>query len=106
MNMMKMLKQAQEMQSKLGQVQADMETREFEGNSGGGAVKLSLTGKGELKKITLDPSLLVASEKEMLEDLIIAAHRDAKDKADGALSDAMNEATGNLKLPGGFKLPF
>ena len=106
MNIQKMLKQAQEMQAKLGQVQADLEAREVEGNSGNGAVKLTLTGKGELLKITLDPSLLVTDEKEMLEDLIIAAHRDAKQKADAAAADAMGNATSGLKLPPGMKLPF
>jgi DNA-binding YbaB/EbfC family protein len=106
MNIQKMLKQAQEMQSKLGNLQADMEAREFEGNSGAGAVKLSLTGKGHLVKIALDPTLLTASEKDMLEDLIIAAHRDAKDKADAAMADAMGALTGGMNLPAGMKLPF
>ena len=106
MNIQKMLKQAQEMQSKLGAVQADMEAREFEGTAGNGAVKLLLTGKSELTKLTLDASPLNADDKEMLEDLIIAAHRDAKQKADTTLADAMGNATSGLKLPGGFKLPF
>lgn len=106
MNIQKMLKQAQEMQSKLGAVQTEMETREFDGKAGNGAVKLTLTGKGELTKITLDASLMTPDDKEMLEDLIIAAHRDAKDHAEGALAHAMGEATQGLKLPGGFKLPF
>lgn len=104
MNIQKMLKQAQEMQSKLGSLQSEMEAREFEGNSGGGAVKITLTGKGQLTKIALDPAMVNADEKEMLEDLIIAAHRDAKDKADAALADAMGGLTAGL--PAGFKLPF
>ncbi len=106
MNIQKMLKQAQEMQSKLGAVQAEMEAREMEGQAGNGAVKITLTGKGEMRKISIDASLINADEKEMLEDLIIAAHRDAKQKADEALADAMGNATNGLKLPGGFKLPF
>lgn len=106
MNIQKMLKQAQEMQSKLGNLQAEMEAREFEGNAGGGAVKVTLTGKGHLAKITLDPTLLNADEKDMLEDLIIAAHRDAKDKSDAALADAMGGLTGGMNLPAGLKLPF
>ena len=106
MNNQKMLKQAQEMQSKLGNLQSEMESREFEGNSGSGAVKLTLTGKGHLTKINLDPTLLNVDEKEMLEDLIIAAHRDAKDKADAAMADAMGGITGGLNLPPGMKLPF
>jgi DNA-binding YbaB/EbfC family protein len=106
MNIQKMLKQAQEMQAKLGSLQAEMEAREFEGNSGAGAVKITLTGKGHLVKIALDASLMNANEKDMLEDLIVAAHRDAKDKADSALADAMGNLTGGLNLPAGMKLPF
>ena len=106
MNIQKMLKQAQEMQSKLGSMQAEMEAREFDGTAGGGAVAISLTGKGQMTKITLDPTLLNAAEKDMLEDLIMAAHRDAKDKADAALNDAMGSITGGIKLPAGMKLPF
>ncbi len=106
MNIQKMLKQAQEMQSKLGTMQAEMEAREFEGQSGGGAVKVTLTGKGKMTRITLEPSLLNAEEKDMLEDLIQLAHNDAKDKADAAMADAMGDITGGLKLPGGMKLPF
>ena len=106
MNIQKMMKQAQEMQAKLGQAQAQVEAMEAEGNSGNGAVKLTLTGKGDLTKITLDSSLMNADDKEMLEDLIIAAHRDAKQKADAAMADAMGNATSGLKLPAGMKLPF
>ncbi len=106
MNIQKMLKQAQEMQSKLGSMQAEMEAREFDGTAGGGAVAITLTGKGQMTKITLDPTLLNAAEKDMLEDLIMAAHRDAKDKADAALNDAMGSITGGIKLPAGMKLPF
>lgn len=106
MNIQKMMKQAQEMQAKLGQMQAEMEATEFEGASGGGAVKLTLTGKGKMTKIALDASVINAGEKDMLEDLIMLAHNDAKDKADAALADAMGSVTGGLKLPGGMKLPF
>ncbi len=106
MNIQKMLKQAQEMQSKLGTMQAEMEAREFEGQSGGGAVKITLTGKGKLTKISLEPSLLNAEEKDMLEDLIMVAHNAAKESADTALADAMGKLTGGLNLPAGMKLPF
>lgn len=104
MNMMKMMKQAQEMQAKLGSLQAEMEAREFEGQSGSGAVKVTLTGKGQMVKIALSDDAL--ADKEMLEDLIVVAHRDAKDKADSALADAMGSITGSLNLPAGMKLPF
>ncbi len=106
MNIQKMMKQAQEMQAKLGQMQAEMEAREFEGQSGGGAVKITLTGKGKMVSIALDASLLVPAEKDMLEDLMMLAHNDAKDKADGALADAMGSVTSGLNLPAGMKLPF
>lgn len=106
MNIQKMMKQAQEMQSKLGQMQAEMESKEFEGQAGGGAVKITLTGKGVMTKIALDASVMSADEKDMLEDLIMVAHRDAKDKADAALNDAMGSITGGMKLPAGMKLPF
>ena len=104
MNIAKMMKQAQEMQSKLGQVQAEIEAREVEGSAGGGAVKLTLSGKGHLLKITLDAAAL--TDKEMLEDLILAAHRDAKEKADTYAADAMGALTGGMNLPAGLKLPF
>jgi DNA-binding YbaB/EbfC family protein len=106
MNIQKMMKQAQEMQAKLGAMQAEMEQREFEGQTGGGAVKITLTGKGKMTKIALDATLMNADEKDMLEDLIMAAHHDAKDKADSALNDAMGSLTGGIKLPPGMKLPF
>ena len=106
MNIQKMLKQAQEMQSKLAQAQADLEAREVEGASGGGAVKLTLTGKGALTKLALDASLLNADDREMLEDLIIAAHADAKQKMDAMVADTMGNVTGGLNLPAGMKLPF
>lgn len=104
MNIAKMMKQAQEMQAKLGQLQAEMETREFEGQAGSGAVKLVLTGKGELRSVTLGDGAL--DDKETLEDLIVLAHRDAKTKADAAMADGMGNVTGGMNLPGGMKLPF
>lgn len=104
MNIAKMMKQAQEMQSKLTAMQTEMEAKEIEGSAGGGVVKLTLTGKGQLTKIAIDPSAL--SDKDMLEDLILAAHRDAKDKVDAAMADAMGNVTGGLNLPAGMKLPF
>lgn len=106
MNIAKMMKQAQEMQSKLGSLQSEMEAREFEGVAASGAVKITLTGKGHMVRIALDASLMNADEKDMLEDLIVLAHRDAKDKADSALADAMGALTGGMGLPAGLKLPF
>ena len=106
MNIAKMMKQAQEMQSKLGALQSDMEAREFEGQSASGAVKVVLTGKGHMVRIALDSAVITPDDKEMLEDLIVVAHRDAKDKADAALADAMGSLTGGMGLPAGLKLPF
>lgn len=104
MNIQKMLKQAQEMQAKLGQAQAQLESMEFEGAAASGAVKVTLSGKGHLLRVQLDPSVL--DDKEMLEDLIVVAHKDAKEKMDGAVADAMGNVTGGMQLPAGMKLPF
>jgi DNA-binding YbaB/EbfC family protein len=106
MNIQKMMKQAQEMQSKLANMQSEMEAREFEGLAASGAVKITLTGKGKMTAIAIDASLLNADEKDMLEDLIMVAHADAKAKGDAALNDAMGSLTGGLNLPAGMKLPF
>jgi DNA-binding YbaB/EbfC family protein len=106
MNIQKMMKQAQEMQAKLGQMQAQMEATEFEGQAASGAVKITLTGKGKMTRIALDASIVNAAEKDMLEDLILLAHNDAKDKADAALANAMGSVTSGLNLPAGMKLPF
>jgi DNA-binding YbaB/EbfC family protein len=104
MNIQKMMKQAQEMQRKMADMQAALEASEMEGTSGGGAVTLTLSGKGELRKISISESAM--ADREMLEDLIIAAHNDAKAKIDDATANAMGEVTGGLNLPAGFKLPF
>ena len=104
MNIMQMMKQAQQLQSKMEAMQAELEAIEVEGQSGGGLVRLSLSGKMTLKALKIDPSLLTASEGEILEDLIMAAHQDAKTKAERILQEKMQEATGGLPLPPGLKL--
>lgn len=106
MNIQKMLKQAQEMQQKIADAQAKAETVESEGSSGGGMVKVTLNGKGHALKLSIDPKLMDASEKEMLEDLLIAAFNDAKNKVDGAFADEMGKVTSGIQMPPGFKLPF
>ncbi|MBN8530521.1 MAG: YbaB/EbfC family nucleoid-associated protein [Alphaproteobacteria bacterium] len=106
MNFKNVMKQAQEMQAKIAQLQQKLEEEETEGASGGGMVKITLNGKGELKKIVIDPSLLAASEKEILEDLIVAAFKDTKSKVDAAAGDQMSKIAGGMGLPPGFKLPF
>lgn len=101
------MRQAQQMQQRLQEAQAQMDLITAEGTSGGGMVKLTLKGKGELHALTIDPSIMTPGDKEMVEDLVKAAHSDARRKLDDAMADAMKQATGGLggMLPG-FKLPF
>jgi DNA-binding YbaB/EbfC family protein len=106
MNIQKMMKQAQEMQKKLADMQSTLEATEMEGSAGNGAVVVRLNGKGQLLNITLNPSVVVAEDKDLLEDLIVAAHNDAKDKIDAAAADGMGKVTGGMNLPAGLKLPF
>ncbi len=106
MNIQKMMKQAQQMQQKITDLQNDLEKREVDGAAGGGMVKVTLSGKGAMVKLSLDDSLIEKSEKEMLEDLIIAAHNDAKKKVEEMFSDEMGKVTSGLGLPAGMKLPF
>lgn len=106
MNLQKMMKQAQEMQSKITEKQQELESREFEGKAGGGMVAVTLNGKGLMLKLSIDDSLLDKEEKEVMEDLIVAAHNDAKQKMEAETADAMSELTGGLQLPPGMKLPF
>ena len=105
-NLSQMLKQAQEMQAKMEEMQAALEDLEVEGQAGGGLVKVTLNGKGALKGVEIDPSLMIAEEKEVLEDLIIAAHNQAKEKVEQKTKDEMAALTGGLSLPPGMKLPF
>ena len=101
------MRQAQEMQKRLQEAQEKMDQITAEGSSGGGIVKVTLKGKGELFGLTIDPSLLTPGDKEMVEDLVKAAHSDARRKLEDAQAEAMKNATGGLggMLPG-FKLPF
>jgi hypothetical protein len=101
---MGLMKQATQLQSKMQELQAELDTIEVEGAAGGGMVTVRLTAKGELKGIHLDDALLKPGEKEMLEDLLIAAHADARRKADALLQDKMKSLTGGLPLPPGLKL--
>ena len=106
MNIQKMMKQAQEMQNKIAALQDKIAEEESEGSSGGGMVKVVLSGKGLAKKIAIDDKLIDVNEKEMLEDLIIAAFNDAKNKTEANLSEQMAKLTQGLGLPAGIKLPF
>jgi nucleoid-associated protein EbfC len=106
MDIMGVMKKAQAMQEKLQAAQEELGRLEVEGASGGGMVAITLTAKGELKGVKIDPTLLVPDDKEMLEDLIVAAFTDAKGKADRLAGEKMQEITAGLPLPPGMKLPF
>ena len=99
-----MMKQAQELQTRMAEMQAEMERARVEGQSGGGVVVLTLNGKGELVGVKIDASLAKPEEVEILEDLIVAAHVDAKAKVERLLQDKMQSLTGGLPLPPGLKL--
>ena len=105
-NLGAMMKQVQEMQARMADVQARLESLSVEGQSGAGLVKVTLNGKGAMKGLWVDGSLLKEQEKEILEDLIIAAHADAKGRMDAAVAEQMKQVTGGLPLPPGFELPF
>jgi DNA-binding YbaB/EbfC family protein len=105
-NLAGLMKQAQQMQSKMEEMQARLESAELTGESGAGMVRITLNGKGELRKVKIDPKAVDPAETEMLEDLILAAHRDAKSKTEALAAEEMQKATGGLQLPAGMKLPF
>ena len=106
MDCMKMMSKAKEMQAKMAGLQDDLATIEAVGTAGGGLVSVTISGKGELRAVKIDPSLFKPEEAEIVEDLIVAAHRDAHVKAEAAIAEKMAELTGGMGLPGGFKLPF
>lgn len=105
-NLAGLMKQASQMQSKMAEMQARMEAMEIEGSSGAGMVSLVLSGKGELKRVKVDPKLADPAEVEMMEDLLVAAHADAKRKLEAMTADEMAKVTGGMQLPDGMKLPF
>ncbi|RFB79542.1 YbaB/EbfC family nucleoid-associated protein [Methylovirgula sp. 4M-Z18] len=105
-DVMGLMKKAQEMQAKMQDMQAEMEQTLVEGQSGGGLVRVTLTAKGQMKGIAIDPSLLKADEVEILEDLIVTAHDDARKKGERLIEEKMKAMTAGLPLPPGMKLPF
>lgn len=105
-DLMGLMKSAQAMQSKMAEAQAELERLEVEGQSGGGLVRVTLSAKGQLKALAIDPSLIKADEAEILEDLIVTAHEDARKKAERLTEEKMREMTAGLPLPPGMKLPF
>ena len=103
-DVMGMMKQAAQLQTKMQELQAELDQMTIEGTAGGGMVTVTLTGKGDLKGVKLDDSLIKPGEKEILEDLLVAAHADAKRKSEAVLQDKMKTLTGGLPLPPGMKL--
>src|SRR5450631_3161592 len=101
---MGMMKQAAQLQSKMQELQAELDTIEVEGTSGGGMVNVRLSAKGDLKGVRIDDSLMKPSEKEIVEDLLIAAHADARRKAEAVMQDKIKALTGGLPLPPGMNL--
>jgi DNA-binding YbaB/EbfC family protein len=105
-NLGNMLKQAQQMQQRMGEMQAKLAETEMEGSSGAGLVKVTINGKGEFRKVQIDPTVVSPDDVEMLEDLVVAAANDARTKVDAHLQEEMGKLTGGLNLPPGMKLPF
>lgn len=106
MNINQIMKQAQQMQKKLQESQKEIELLETEGTSGGGMVKITLTGKGTASNLTIDKSIIDPEDKEMLEDLIVAAINDAANKSEEEKAKKMSEVSGGMQLPPGLNLPF
>lgn len=104
-SMQDMMKQAQQMQAKMLEMQERLAQVEIEGTSGGGMIRVKLNGKAEMKRIMIDRTLLDPTEGEVLEDLIVAAFNDAKNKVEDHIGQEMNKLTGGMNMPGDLKLP-
>lgn len=105
MDLADLFKQATAMQEKAAEIQAGLAQIEVEGTAGGGLVRVTLNGRAELKRVSIDPSLLKPDERGIVEDLIVAAHADAKAKAERKMAEEMQKLTGSLGLPPGFGIP-
>ncbi|MBX9862284.1 MAG: YbaB/EbfC family nucleoid-associated protein [Hyphomicrobium sp.] len=103
-DLMGMMKQVKDMQERMQRMQEELGALEVTGTSGGGLVSVTLSGKGDMKRVHIDPSLLKPEEAEIIEDLIVAASSDAKSKVETQLQEKMSEVTGGLPLPPGMKL--
>jgi DNA-binding YbaB/EbfC family protein len=103
MDIKSIMRQAQEVQKKMQKIQEDLANKDYEGSSGGDVVRVTINGNGLAKKIFIDPSLINLDEKEILEDLLIAAFNDAKKKSDDGSNDSLRAATSGIPLPPGFK---
>lgn len=105
-DLMGLMKQAQAMQEKMAEAQAALDEAQVTGESGGGMVAVTLTAKGDMKALRIDPAMIDPSEPEILEDLILAAHNEARRKAEDKQKELMQDATSGLQLPPGMSLPF
>lgn len=103
-DLMKLMQQAGQIQARMQKMQEDLAAMEIEGQSGAGLVKVTLNGKGEMRGVRIDPSLMKPGEAEIVEDLILAAHQDARSKVDATMQEKMQDVTGGLPLPPGMKL--
>jgi DNA-binding YbaB/EbfC family protein len=104
-NIAQMMKQAQQMQSKMAEMQEQLDAAELKGASGGGLVEVTMSGKGDVRGVRIDPSLM-SGDNEIVEDLVAAACADAKSRVDQHASEEMKKLTGGIELPPGMKLPF
>lgn len=105
-NLGNLMKQAQQMQARMAELQARLAEIDVAGAAGGGMVQVTVNGKGEMRRVKIDPALLKPEEVEVLEDLIVAASNDAKAKVEAMMAEEMQKLTGGLNLPPGMKLPF
>jgi len=105
-NLAGLMKQASQMQERMQELQEKLAGMECEGGAGAGLVSVVLNGKGELRRVRIDPKLTLPEDREMLEDLLVAAHAEAKRRIEAAASEEMQKVTGGLSLPPGLKLPF
>jgi hypothetical protein len=106
LDFMGLMKQAQAMQTKMAEMQAELDQVLVEGEAGGGLVKMTMSAKGALQSLSIDPSLLKPEESDILEDLVVTAHAQARAKAEEAVAEKMKAVAGGLQLPPGMKLPF
>lgn len=105
-NLAGLMKQASEMQERMQELQTKLATMECEGSAGAGLVTVTLSGKGDLKRVKIDPKLATPEDREVLEDLLVAAHAEAKRQIEAMAGEEMQKVTGGLSLPPGLKLPF
>ena len=105
-NLGQLMKQAQEMQSKMAEMQQRLVDVEITGSAAAGMVNVVMNGKGEMRKVKIDPTLIIPDEAEVLEDLIVAAQNDARAKVDAYMQEESSKLMGGVELPPGFKMPF